>query len=85
MEPRPGGAGQVVNPVTVEDGDMSPHLIPPGLVTAKEGGFAYLDGGGPHYHYKNGGENKQQEGKQDLYRQFSGPFFSLLGSLDPEK
>jgi len=85
MEPRPGGVGQVVNPVAVEDGDMSLHLMPPGLVTAKYGGFAHLDGGGSHYHHKNGGKNKQEEGKQDLYRQFGGPFFSLLGPLDPEK
>ena len=64
---------------------MSLHLLPPGLGTGKEAGFAHLDGGGPHYHHKNGGENKQEEGKQDLYRQFGGPFFSLLGPLDPEK
>ena len=85
MEPRPGGISQVVNPFAVEDGDMSLFLMPPGLVTAKEDGFAHLDGGGPYDHHKNGGKNKQEEGKQDLYRQFGGLFFSFLGPLDPEK
>jgi hypothetical protein len=46
--------------------------------------MAHLDGGGPHYHHKNGGENKQEEGKQDLAREFGSPFFSMLGPLDPE-
>jgi hypothetical protein len=85
MEPRPGGAGQDVNPVAVEDGDSESPSHFSRLVTAKEGGSAHLDGGGPHYHHKNGRENKQEEGKQDLYRQFGGPFFSRLGPLDPEK